>query len=110
MAQLGTVTLTGASGTEYMFNVYPCGTKFETFGAVYYVSKRTEQPDGTGSHAEIYIGQAKDMSGVFENHPKESCFEKHNANCISVREDSHEDERLKIEKDLIEAYKPPCNE
>jgi hypothetical protein len=50
------------------------------------------------------------MSGVFENHPKEACFEKHKANCISVREDSHEDERLKMEKDLMEAYKPPCNE
>ena len=109
MAKIGTLTLTGASGTKYTFNVYPYDTEFKAIGAVYYISKRTEKTDGSGSHAEIYIGETGDLSERFDNHHKEPCFKKHNANCISIHQESNEDKRLKIEEDLIDAYNPPCN-
>ena len=109
MAKIGTLTLTGASGTEYTFNVYPYGTEFKEMGAVYYISKRTEKADGGGTHTRIYIGQTGDLSERFDDHHKESCFKKHNANCHSIHQESNENTRLKIEKDLIDAYEPPCN-
>ena len=109
MAKIGTITLTGASGTVYDFNVYPYDTKFNSIGAVYYVSKRTEKKDGTGSHTKIYIGQSGDLSERFDNHHKELCFEKKNANCISIYKVPYEDKRLDIEEDLIDSYEPPCN-
>jgi hypothetical protein len=110
MAKIGTLTLTGASGNQYSFNVYPTDTGFKSMGAVYYISKRIEKEDGTGTHTKIYIGQTGDLSERFDSHHKESCFKKHNANCVSILQESSEKTRLEIEGDLIEAYTPPCND
>ncbi len=109
MAKIGTLTLTGASDIKYAFNVYPYGTEFKAIGAVYYISKRTEKADGTGSHDKIYIGETGDLSERFDNHHKEPCFKMYNANCISIHQESNENKRLIIEEDLIDAYNPPCN-
>ena len=109
MKKIGTLTLTGASGTKYAFDVYPYGTEFNAIGAVYYISKRTEKADGTGSHDKIYIGETGDLSERFDNHHKEPCFKMHSANCISIHQESNENKRLIIEEDLIDAYNPPCN-
>lgn len=35
MSKLGTLTLTGASGTKYKFEVYPVDTNFSAVGGVY---------------------------------------------------------------------------
>ena len=109
MEKTATLILTGALGIKYTFNVYPYGTKFKAIGAVYYISKRTEKADGTGSHDKIYIGETEDLSVRFDNHHKEPCFKMHNANCISIYQESDEEKRLIIEKDLIDALNPPCN-
>ena len=109
MAKIGTITLTGALGIKYTFNVYPYGTKFKAIGAVYYISKRIEKADGTGAHEKIYIGETGDLSERFDNHHKEPCFKMYNANCISIYQESDEEKRLIIEKDLIDARNPPCN-
>lgn len=109
MAKLGVLTLTGASGTKYQFNVYSYDTKFKEMGAVYYISKRTKKSDGTGSHTKIYIGQTEDLSERFDDHHKEECFKKHGANCKSIHAESSEQKRLAIESDLIDALTPPCN-
>lgn len=110
MVKIGTLTLTGASGTKYAFNVYPYDTEFKAIGTVYYISKRTEKADGTGSHDKIYIGETGDLVERFDNHNKEPCFFMHSANCISIHQESNENKRLIIEEDLIDAYNPPCNE
>jgi len=109
MSKIGTLTLTGISGNRYMFDVYLFGTKFKAIGAVYYISKRVQKPDGNGNHANIYIGQTEDLSERFDNHHKESCFIKHNANCISIHQEGNERRRLAIEADIINSLEPPCN-
>ena len=109
MSKLGTMTLTGASGNKYEFNVYPLGTEFNVIGAVYYVSKRTVKADGGGEHSKIYIGQTSDMSERFDNHHKADCFNRYGANCLSTHREDNEENRLSIESDLLEAYNPPCN-
>lgn len=111
MAKLGTLTLTGRSGQDYVFYVYPFGTPFEAAGAVYYISKRTPKPDGSGlTHTTIYIGETGNLSERFDAHHKAACFKRHDANAISIYWEDDEEERLSIEADLVAAKNPPCND
>ena len=109
MAKLGTITFKGKSGNEYSFNAYPIDTEFKAIGTVYFITKRTEKADGTGTHTRIYVGQTEDLSERFDNHHKQDCFDRNNANCICIYSESDEDQRLEIEADLIDNYNPPCN-
>lgn len=105
MSQITTLTLTGFSGNQYTFGVYRYGTNFNAIGAVYAVTYR----NSVSKHDIIYIGQTEDLSDRFDNHHKESCFIRNNANCICVHTESNENLRLRIEQDLIHNYNPPCN-
>lgn len=110
MAKIGNLTLEGASGNKYKFKVYLFDATFKEFGAVYYISKRTENSDGKGSHTGIYVGETGDLSTRFNSHHKEGCFKEKNANCKSILLEEDEDKRLEIESDLIEHLNPPCND
>ncbi len=110
MGKISIITLTGESGNKYNFNVYPIDTDFKPIPVVYYISKRTEDSDGSGRHSQIYIGQTSDASERFDNHHKAQCFINDNANCVSIHGDSSEKSRLAKEADLINAYNPPCND
>jgi hypothetical protein len=111
MTKLGTITFTGASGTQYEFNVYTWGTDFKKdYGAVYFVTKRAKNSESGYSHTRIYLGETGDLSTRFDNHHKQKCFDQHGANCICMYGEQEENTRLKIEEDLIKNYNPPCNE
>lgn len=106
MAKLGTLTLTGASGTKYEFTVYSSDTDFRSgVACVYYISHR----DNSAKHTNIYVGQTEDVSDRHEDHHKQDCFEKHGYNAISLHLEESERTRLRIEKDLIASLDPPCN-
>jgi len=109
MSKIGTIALSGVSGSKYSFNVYPYNTSFKAIGAVYYVSRRTENSEGKGSHSKLYVGQTDNLSNRFSNHHKENCFMEHNANCISIYTEENKATRLAIESDLIDSISPPCN-
>lgn len=109
MAKIGDLALTGVSGKQYSFSVYPLNTEFKALGGVYYFSIRTTKPDGGGNHTPLYIGQTSDLSSRFTDHHKEACMDSRGVNCISVHVDQDEDSRLAKEQDLIAAYNPPCN-
>ncbi len=112
MATYGIVTYAGASGAEYEFTACSWDQRFKAAGAVYFITKRTPQPDrepdGVG-HTRIYVGQTEDLSERLDDHHKASCFKQHAANCICVHPDDNENSRLTKENDLIESYHPPCN-
>ena len=111
MAKLGDLTLTGASGKKYTFAVYPADTTWKDgVAGVYYVSRRTAKPDGSGDHSKIYVGETSDLKDRFENHHKQKCFEKNGYNAISILQESNENTRLAIEGDLVDALSPPCND
>ncbi|MHC1622985.1 MAG: GIY-YIG nuclease family protein [Candidatus Methanospirareceae archaeon] len=110
MAKLGTITFTGASGTDYEFNVYLWDISFKKdHGAVYIVTKRTQKSDGGHFHTIIYVGQTGDLSTRFNDHHKQECFDSNNKNCVCVYGEQDEDACLEIEQDLIDNYDPPCN-
>ena len=97
-----TVTLRGASGASYTFQVFPWGTAFKPLGAVYVVLKTA--PDGI-----IYIGQTGDLSERFDNHHKALCFGRCGRTHIGVLLENLESRRLANETDLVRAYQPHCN-
>ena len=106
---IATLSVKGASGTEYQFEVYPKGTNVPAVPGVYLVTKRVAKASGGGSHTYIYIGQAGNVPVRLEDHHKAACFARHSANCICVHRDRDERSRLAKEADLIAAHDPPCN-
>jgi hypothetical protein len=111
VAQIGPLKLTGASGRVYQFTVYSADTVWKDgVACVYYISKRTQKPEGGGSHAAIYVGETQDLKNRHLDHHKQQCFERHGYNCISLFIENSSERRLLIEKDLVEAVKPPCND
>ena len=110
MSKLGTVTFTGKTGRKYEFKTYTWGTSFKKgYHAVYFVTKRSRNSEGGYSHERIYIGQTEDLSTRFDDHHKQDCFDRNEANCICVYGEKNDDNRLAIEKDLIDNYDPSCN-
>lgn len=111
MAKLGTMTLTGASGEKYGFDVYQSDANWaDNIACVYYVSKRTVKPEGGGSHTAIYIGETEDLKTRLSDHHKQDCLERHGYNCISIHHESSAKARLQTEEDLVKAIDPPCND
>ena len=109
MAKHGNITFTGKSTTEYIFTIYSFDASFKAVGAVYFITNRHKDNNDGHSHTTIYVGETEDLSTRFDNHHKQVCFNKYNANCICTLAIGSESRRLKIEKDLIDNYNPPCN-
>lgn len=96
MAKIGTMRLTGASGTVYDFNMYAADADWiEDLACVYCVSKRTPKPEGGGTHAYIYIGETGDMATRHVDHHKQACFERHGYNVISIHREANAQARLR---------------
>ena len=110
MARIEGLDIRGGSGNVYKFNVYPIDSNWREIGAVYAVTKRTQNNIGGVFHTLIYVGQTGDMAERHANHHKADCFEEHEANCICIRAEENEDTRLMIEADLLAGHDWTCNE
>src|ERR1700722_3766680 len=109
MAKISTASFKGLFGKPYSFNVYPIDTEFKSMGAVYCITRRHDSGGGNYQHKIIYVGITGDLSTRFNDHHKDSCFRRNNANCICIHADDSEISRLATETDLINQYNPPCN-
>ena len=109
MSKLSTISFKGESNKSYSFNVYTLDSNFNEIPAVYVVTNRSKSKDSY-SHTTIYIGHTDNLKERFENHHKQACFDKHDANALCIHQESSEKQRLAIESDLIEAKNPPCND
>lgn len=105
MASVDQVTAVGASGGKYSFDVYRWGQPFRPLGGVYVVLRR--QP--SGSYDVLYVGQTGDLSERFDQHHKQSCFDRNQRTHIGVMVEGSEQRRLAIEGDLLGNYKTVCN-
>ena len=95
----------GKSGKSYRYFVYNIGANFKAVPGNYIFTNTS-----SGKLSAIYIGQVKDLSEDFENHPKMPCVRKNGANQIHVRvNDQREDIRQAEVEDIISAQNPPCN-
>ena len=106
MDGLGNVRIKCKSGNEYKFRAYPLNTKFDNFGAVYFITSRNQDPDGRVSHSRIYCGRTSDLS--IRIHTTAS-FKENNANCICILPQEDKDSRTEIESDIKQNYTLLCN-
>ena len=108
MGKISTMTFTGYSGTEYQFNVWTRDTDFNDVGGVYIFSNRNSQ---TTRHTVLYVGQTssfKDRRLQFHEQ-WQKCANQRGGNVICTYQESDETRCRRIERDLINAYDPPCN-
>jgi len=104
------LTIKGKSGTEYKFDIYTLDTNFTKTGGIYIFTARTKGTDGNFTHSFIYCGKTDDLSTRFNDHHKQDCIKKNNANCICVKAISTEKERTDIETDILKGNNFKCNE
>lgn len=109
--QYGGITFSGTSGEKYYFQAWSLETRFKSFAAVYFVTKRMVEK-GTyrrASHEEIYIGQTESLANPFATQSKFDCFKKHGANCVCICLVTSEEQRIAIEQDLLAGHQTTCN-
>ena len=107
---MATLTLIGASGSKYAFDIYPDDETVPAVAGVYFVSARTEKEDGGYSHSHVYIGESENVAERINGHHKKDCFTQNDANCVSIHPDDDSQSRLDKEANLIANYNPPCND
>lgn len=110
-----TTTLTGASGTKYVFSLWT----FDDFndvkgsfkGAGLYLFTRRYKLNDAFRHTYLYVGETGDYSTRFNNHHKEESIRNNNGNCVGFLSmpNSTEEDRKTIENDLLASYNLPCN-
>ena len=103
--RIGTLVLSGRSGQDYRFEVWPIGTRFKPMAAVYIVTKR-EVTTGTFSragHEQLYVGQTPDISAPLGTRAQLDSFSASGANCVCVCAVKSEEQRAAIKTDLEEA-------
>ena len=111
-----TVKIKGLSGREYIFNVYgfsrfsDLSDAFKSIPALYAFTRRF--PYGASfTHDLIYVGETSDLSARFNNHHKEDCISRSNANCICIHSFYGTAlERMASEADILNAFDLPCND
>ena len=102
----------GRSGKLYdNFSIYTIDHEFENGKGVYAFNRRFKKNNEEFKHDVIYLGRSSDFSGRFDKHHKINCIKNENANCLCVMPVEDENERISIEKDILEANPNfPCNE
>lgn len=102
------VTYAGASGERHTFRVYVWQTKFKPVPGVYLVAARTMEPGQSAEYAPLYVGEAPDLSSVWNEHPREECFQMYYANVVGVLKEDDPARRAAIVADLTAVLPLPC--
>ncbi|HYD89809.1 MAG TPA: hypothetical protein VEA80_20180 [Vitreimonas sp.] len=100
-----TTTLTGKSGAQYEFSIFPRFTRFKPNAGVYVMGRG----QGADQYAFCFVGHARDLSVRPLNAAKTECFGAFGVDHIFILEEPNETRRAQIADDLIQAYTPRCN-
>jgi len=95
------------SGIRHRFWIYRRGTKFNEPCPGIYIYARETSPH---KWIPVYIGQTNSVNVRLTQREQRECLEKNGATHIHVSIVAEEKSRLRIEKSLIEQWKPACNE
>jgi hypothetical protein len=107
MAEARTINWQGQTGKEYQYWIYPIGNSFKEEPGNYIFAKETKP----GYWKPCYIGQTENLDKRLGDHEKESCAIRNGATHIHAHlNNGGEATRKAEEKDLIQEWKPPCNE
>ncbi len=98
---------TGASGTEYMYEMYPIkGTTWNNVPGNY-IFARESKPN---NWEPIYIGQTESFKDRIPDHDKLPCVQRNNGTHVHVHVNHNTEARLAEEKDLLASCTTPCND
>ncbi|NBN78660.1 hypothetical protein GWI72_10320 [Microvirga tunisiensis] len=111
------VTLTGITGTEYRFTVHEIGTEFLNVAGVYaFCAKapaRGLMDELFPRYVPLYVGESMDLGHRLHtnlnNHHRLTDAKARGATHVAVMHTATVDQRMRVERDLIAAYNPPCN-
>ena len=110
MSKIEDFAFYGASGGQYIFQVYPIGTEFKDIGAVYIFTRREINSRGGVIHNLLYIGRSNSLPRRLTSlHHKWEGVLRNRGNCVCVYSESNDSDRNRIEDDLIRKYLPPLN-
>lgn len=117
VSKLGkTLTLTGASGKQYEFQLFSFDDYeeikryFNEVPALYIFVRLTA--DKLRYEEVIYLGETGNVHTRYDNHHRENCIKSRNANCIGFYQEEGfgiEANRKAAEKDLLDANIFHCN-
>ncbi|MCY4402262.1 MAG: hypothetical protein OXD54_06765 [Candidatus Poribacteria bacterium] len=114
-----TGALTGKSGRRYVFHFHSLNMalrgfpKFSDVPGIYVFAKENhDNISGNSVYDLLYVGETGSFQDrIIETHSAFKCAENRDCNCIGIYEmpTSSRDEREKVEEDVRNKYKPPCN-
>jgi hypothetical protein len=101
-----TTALTGSSGRQYRFMIFPRQTTFQAKGGVYVMAREGAQPN---RYEFCFVGETADLSKRPFNPEKQECFNRFRVSLIFLIEEMDANLRTQIARDLVQAYVPTCN-
>jgi hypothetical protein len=105
MAHGDTTILTGASGKQYQFSIFPRSTTFQAKPGVYVMGKSA----GGNRYEFCFVGETADLSKRPLSPDKQTCFNRFGVNHIFLIEEFDKNLRAQVVQDLVSAYLPSCN-
>ena len=109
MSKIEDFAFYGASGHQYIFQVYPLGTEFKDIGGVYIFTRREINSQDSVTHNLLYIGRSISLPRRLMKHDKWNAVLRNGGNCVCVYSEPNDKDRNRIESDLISKYLPPLN-
>jgi len=111
MVQRPTCMWTGASGSQYVYRIYPIGTPMADLTGNYIYARLSHiDKDGVSIWQPVYIGQGNlaDRSDLSSHH-KSYCIRNAGATHFHAHTNAMRQDRVAEEADLLAGGAPRCN-
>ena len=108
MGSMRTITLSGASGASYAFEVFPLDGVLPPLPVVYFVFEQALTGSSHGSRRAIYVGHSPDAATCVDDHHRQ-CYVANGATHIGLHVEYDEPSRARKVSDLVRALAPVCN-
>ena len=98
-------TWTGATGKEYLYDIYPIDTNWNDVAGNYIFAKETSPHKWDA----VYIGETESFKNRLPNHNELPCVKRNGGTHLHAHTNQDSKARLDEEADLIATGRPPCN-
>lgn len=108
MGTMRTISLSGASGASYAFEVFPLDSVLPPLPVVYFVFEQALSVSGEGPRQAVYIGHSPDATTCMDDHHRQCCVA-NGATHIGLHVEYDEPSRARKVSELVRALAPVCN-
>ena len=105
MGKIQSITIEGASGAEYDFNIYSADMPFNPVKAVYIIANREESEDEV-KYDMLYLGETDNLPERLADHHFRNLWIENGWNVIWVYQEHGHVERVQAVADLIAIFNP----